>query len=246
MLDPSKIALRVVLDPMYQIRKESMNFVRRLVDLDDKKKMLIEFFDDKVEVVFKTIEAVVAKGASFEQTLNYEVGVTAGEYDSVLLAWKEKVRHDLVRPTTYIRNYMSDERFVTWGVPHHNGTKIIDGKNFEAYLRVMPHSEYVSGSACICQSIYEFTDLWISENLDIQDSVEVSLTFAAGSSKIAPGFTPASDINMKLNNMQELRDKCGKSRLDGGMHFTQSVPAGYKLCEGVGTAAFDYSKELYG
>ena len=31
------------------------------------------------------------------------VGYTAAEYDALLVVWKEKVRHDLVRPTTVIQ-----------------------------------------------------------------------------------------------------------------------------------------------
>ena len=88
-----------------------MNVVRRLADINNMKKMLIEFFDDKIEVLFKMTKELVTQGAYFEQSLNYVVGFTAGEYDAMFLAWKEKVFHEIVLPITYIRNYMSDKSF---------------------------------------------------------------------------------------------------------------------------------------
>lgn len=49
-------------------------------------KSLIEFFDDKIKVAFKVVEAVASHGATFEQILNFVVGLTASEYDAVLTA----------------------------------------------------------------------------------------------------------------------------------------------------------------
>ena len=57
------------------------------------------FMDDKFSVTFAVIGAVAMKGASFEQILNFVTGLTAVEYESIMLAWKEKVEHNLIRPT---------------------------------------------------------------------------------------------------------------------------------------------------
>lgn len=78
-----------------------------MANLTDEKKMLIEFYDDKVAVVFALTQAVAAKGVPFEYILNLFLGMTSSSYDSVILAWKEKVHHDLVRPTTWIQDQMS-------------------------------------------------------------------------------------------------------------------------------------------
>ena len=37
-----------------------------------------------------------------------------------------------------------------------------------------------------------------------------------------------------------------RTGLDGGMHFTGAVAAGEALCEGIGTAGFEYASELIG
>jgi len=234
--------------PNFSYNNESRKVMNRLADLNDEKKMLIEFFDNKIKVAVTLIGTVVFTGASFEQVLNYVVGLGAGDFDALLLAWKEKVTHDRVRPTTYIQNHMGDKTFNTWPGPFSNSNRKIKGKNFEAYTRVMPHSEYVSGSACICQAAYEFTDEWLDKMMGMSNSTQITLPgFPAGSSTVEPGMTPASDIApMTLNNLLEYRNACGQSRLDGGMHFTNSVPDAYKLCEGVGVAAAMKSFDLWG
>ena len=236
-------------NPMYTYKAESRKVMERMSSLDDEKKMKIEFFDDKVKVALTLIGTVVFTGASFEQVLNYVVGVGAGDFDAMLLAWKEKVKHDLVRPTTFIQNRMGDKTIKTWAGPfsEKSSTKF-KGKNFEAYTRVMPHSEYVSGSACICQAAYEFTDMWLDKMMGMPNSTQIALPmFPAGSSTVEPGMTPASDLDpIIMENLLEFRNACGESRLDGGMHFSKSVPDAYQLCEGVGVAAVMKSFDLWG
>ena len=38
------------------------------------------------------ISSVVSYGLSFEQVINFVFGITAGEYDAVLVAWNIKVQ----------------------------------------------------------------------------------------------------------------------------------------------------------
>ncbi len=54
-----------------------------------------------------------------------------------VVAWKEKVRHDLVRPTTFIQRTKEGDDILTWGGPY-AGTQQIRGKDFQPYKRVMP------------------------------------------------------------------------------------------------------------
>lgn len=270
-LSRADIDARNATNPYYNYRRESRKVARRLRRTalnQNNEKELIEFFDDKIAVTFKVIEAVAAHGTSFEQTLNYVLGVTASEYDATLVAWKEKVRHDLIRPTTYIQDEMPDVEFETYGGPG-MGVLPVLGKNFDAWVRVMPHSEYVSGSACICIAIEEYTDGWM-EGTDGAlappgeapatyvpgVSIAVPLAtdapggreapFLAGSSRTEPGMTPATNVTIVMESLEELRNKCGESRLDGGMHFAKSVPASYDLCSGIGTQGVDYALGLLG
>ena len=45
---------------------------------------------------------------SFEEELLFIYNIGVAEYDATLQAWREKVRHDLVRPTTVIKRWGSD------------------------------------------------------------------------------------------------------------------------------------------
>ena len=239
-------------DPKYDYDDEAEKVIERLRTLTDSDKSLIEFFDDKLDVAFVVIGAVARIGASFEQILNYVVGLTASEYDSLLLAWKEKVRHDLVRPTTWINRKMEKDEVTTWAGPY-QGVKTFEGKYFEAYVRVMSHSEFPSGSACICGALAEYTDQWLDlfgQDLAFpppQNSTSIPIhvpTILKGSSRTEPGMTPAADLTITYANLQELVRACGESRLDGGMHFERAVEASYELCDGVGSLGAVYASHL--
>merc|ERR1711957_279434 len=128
------------------------------------KKVEIEQFDDKLVVVGALINSFVFKTVSngyedtelkapgtilsLERFVHFIQALTAADYDAVVIAWKEKGRYDMIRPTTVIKSW-GDEEIETW-TPE--GDKVIAARDFEAYVRVMPHSEYVSGSAGIFQA----------------------------------------------------------------------------------------------
>ncbi len=146
---------------------------------------------------------------------------------------------------TWIQDQMTEVEFDTW-VKGKESTHTVKGKEFESFIRVMPHAEFPSGSSCIFQHLYEFTDNWLEENLGISGSMPLMLgAFPKGSSKSEPGMTPADTITLSVSNLLELLDLGGQSRLDGGMHFTASIEASHQLCEGVGNAAAQYTSELW-
>lgn len=235
---------RVAPRPKYNYQREANQVIRRMSNLSDRKKMKIEFFDDKLDVIMAVIDKIVKEGATFEQILNFSVGLTGAEYDATILAWKEKVRHDLIRPTTWIKNNMARDTIEVW-IPN-KGVMPILGKNFEAYVRVMPHSEYVSGSACICQALKDYTDDWLSSTLNKNDSISVETPqFLPGSSRTEPGLVPEMKMKITFADMEDLKDSCGKSRLHGGMHFSASVDNGYELCDGIGQGAAAIANELW-
>ena len=56
---------------------------------------------------------------------------------------------------------MAEQEFDTYGCPN-QGVQKIKGKEFGSWSRAMPHSEYISGSACICEAMKDFTDAWMN------------------------------------------------------------------------------------
>lgn len=234
---------------------------------DDMLKAQIEYYDDKIAVIFAMIGAVASYGATFEQLCNFAIGIIYGEYDSILVAWNIKVKNDIVRPTTWIQEQMTNEYFDTYAGPF-QGSKSIRGADFQAYVRVMPHSEYMSGSACICQSLKDFGDEWMDQthgqlnstgnaffeytpgaSIPLPISTEMTgrpKPFLKHMSRTEPGKSPSQNLDLVALTLTEMRNQCGESRLNGGMHFERSVPDSYHVCEGIGNQAADYALQLLG
>lgn len=161
---------RVARQPTYSLsrKSEARKVVERMTGLDDVKKMQVEIFDNKIAVISAIIDSFVGKlltdgyqdqelqqpglVLSYERFIHFVIGLTGAEFDSIIIAWKEKVRYDLIRPTSVIKS-LGDELITTWAP---GGIQEIRAKDFEAYKRVMPHSEYVSGSACIFEALKDF------------------------------------------------------------------------------------------
>ena len=115
---------------------------------------------------------------SLERFVSFISGYLAAEYDATVIAWKEKVAYDLVRPTSVIKKFAGT--ITTWAP---GGIQTFPAENFEAYKRVMPHSEYVSGSACLFQAAEDYIVGYMLEiGLDTTFPVAFPL-FEAGASK---------------------------------------------------------------
>lgn len=249
-LPESERATRVVRPPNYSNSRnaEANQVISQMALLDDISKVEIETFDDKLYVAVTIIEAFVNKmigagmagyvdGAlgqegyflSFERLLHFTQGLTAAEYDSIIIAWKEKVEYSLVRPTTVIKE-RGDATITTWAP---GGVQSFAAKDFEAYIRVMPHAEYTSGSSCLLITVEEYvTEYLTALGLDASFPVKFP-TMPQGSSKVEPGVVPASDVTLEYGSIAEMSAAGCISRFNGGMHFYDSVPAGIELCSGI-------------
>ena len=60
-----------------------------------------------------------------------------------------------------------------------------------------------------------------------------------------PGVVPAAPLKLEYASVEEMAAAGSQSRLNGGMHFDDSVPAGKALCKGIGNHAAKGSFELY-
>ena len=87
----------------------------------------------------------------------------------------------------------------------------------------MPHSEYPSGSSCLCQGIKDYANAFLGATGFTMPPLQH--VAPAGSSKVEPGTTPAQDVTLTYATVDALAAACGASRLDGGMHFTGAVQA---------------------
>lgn len=229
----------------------------RLTASDQKRRAQVEVFDDKfiTRGLFEYATRQQFKDQhSYQRDLLYLLGISLGYEDGTIMAWTEKVRHDLVRPTTVIQRWGSDKivtypgRKTTLDEPAADmEAKEIDARNFEAFVRVMPHSEFPSGSSCICTTFREFADEFTTHYYG-EKIGNYTLDFGPNGHELNCDGEISEDLRrgwcnenytFALKDMTELEEICGQSRLWGGMHFSKSVPGGHELCEGIGTMALD-------
>lgn len=227
-------------DPDYDLTQESLLVVERLraSSFDQYQKDSIKFFDNKLKVrgVFQQGMKVQLKEGgihSYQDHVLWLLGLSAAEYDGIIQAWHEKRHHDLVRPTTVIKRWNNVELYTYGGDRTNEGPVYISARDFEAFVRVMPHPEFPSGSSCLCTTYYEFTDIYTTQKYNM------TLQNLEWNNRVPQNWDPNADYYI-LQDMEELRDVCGDSRLWGGMHYTAAIEAGNQVCSGLGQLAYDY------
>lgn len=216
--------------PMYNYKEASLQVIAELAAaaVDPQKMAQIAFFDDKLDVrhLFqRETRLQFSDKHSFQDHLLYIYGLSAAEYDGVIQGWKEKRRHDLVRPTTVIKSW-GNEKITTYSADVGDGqVKEISARDFEAFLRVMPHAEHPSGSSCLCKTYQEFTDAFTSDRYDgmVTDAAETH-----------------RGENLLWETTSKILEACGQSRLWGGLHYPQAIPDGETICAGLGQLAYDW------
>lgn len=244
--------------PNYEYYAEALKVVEelRLTASNKTRQVQIDFFDNKVDVVGlikHEIQEQFSDLHSYQRRIMFGFGMLLAEDDGVVLAWTEKVKHDLVRPTTVIQRWGSD-LLTTYGGDRSIMEAVeIPARNFEAFVRVMPHAEYPSGSSCLCTIFREYTDGYTQKyyggkkidglhygpeghSVNCGGHIDPSLPQGLACNDESYVFT--------LKDMSELEHICGESRLWGGMHFTKSVPAGSELCTGIGEFTVNFIDQM--
>ena len=150
------------------------------------------------------------------------------EYDGVVANWRSKVENDHVRPTTVVQEYLTGEMTTNWqrGL---NGTTEYPSEKWTPYIRVMPHGEFPSGSACICTAVMK----WSAQALRVGYDEDFPLVYGhpVGSNVFEPSL-PTEFFNSTYSSHKEVADVCAQTRVDGGMHFPEAIIAGDAMCGG--------------
>lgn len=220
-LNRTEIDAKVLDDPKYNYTVEVDAALAEVEKLDDSaeglyKKNMVMFMDNKINIAGGMIMQLREKyNLSLEAQVFYHYGYTSTELDVVILSWKEKIRWDRIRPTSLVQ-LLDDKQVTSFAGTH-------DAKDWVPLIRVMPHAEYPSGSGCICLGVAQFIDTFLIKEYSVS-SIATSWEF--------------NNYPFSFNNMTELANVCGESRLWGGMHFSKSVPDSYELCNGVGERAY--------
>lgn len=213
-------------DPNYDYVTEAATVINHVANLTDYKKAMIKFMDNKINIAGGMIMRLRGKyRLSLEAQVFYHYGYTSSEHDAVLLAWKEKIRHNRVRPTSVVQA-LGGQEITSFAGTH-------KAKDWVPFIRVMPHAEYPSGSGCICIAVAQFIDTFLSDQ------------YGDTSMKTTWEFEDIQPVT--FGEMMDLANVCGESRLWGGMHFAASVPDSFALCDGVGVLGYtELMKPLLG
>lgn len=209
----------------------------RQMATSDVQKMEVEFFDNKFfSLLPLQINWQIQQGFSLFQFWLYDMALDVAIYDAIMLVWRDKILFDLVRPTTVVHSLKKGETVDSYAGPG-EGASSLEGDEWQPYIRTMPHAEYPSGSSCLCTA---FAEVMIElTGTDSTQGIPLTQTFPAGSSKTEPGITPAADLTFQYHSWSETSERCGVSRENGGMHFSQAVPAGNQLCTGLAKLVTD-------
>jgi hypothetical protein len=143
--------------------------------------------------------------------------MTNAIFDGSIVAWDAKRAFDSVRPVTAIPFLFQGLRIQAWGGPF-NGTVTMDGRFWIPYqpstFPTPPFPEYISGHSIFSAAGAEILKLFTGS-----DRFGDSVTFAAGSSKIEPGLTPAEPVTLTWKTFKKAANQAGISRRYGGIHF---------------------------
>lgn len=224
------------------VRKRINDLFNQTLKLNDDRVALAYWWENKFVSLGSFIayyQAVLGLDADF--TIISGFGEMIAQHDAVLVAWKEKRRHDLVRPTTMIRRFLSGKMVNAYrGFRFGNG--MISADEWEPLLQVQPHSEYPSASAVICAASLERLQADLEEIVGPNGTIPLYVTQIPPAT--IPGNPVKTTVTVRFETLKEAAFSCGESRLYGGVHFEPAVTEGFKLGEGIGKAAFEHAKDL--
>lgn len=238
-----------------RLRSEAQKVFKRSMRLTQYQQVLAEYFDNKVTSFMTPVQPrgtfgiacqyrlVVLPNAlnwGVDEDMIYGLGANIATFDSTVLAWKEKRRVDAIRPTGQTMQYLfGNRKFKVWGGIGHGPVKITAGE-WQPYIRTMPHSEFPSGSSCLCWALTKHA-LVVTKG---RNQFPFKFTIPRGSSKFYPNRIPTTDMTITINRLTDWAKLCAESRLWAGVHFSQSVATGEKLCGGLGRKSQDVVDKL--
>lgn len=181
--------------------------------------VIADYFNDPVlSLDLNNIPLVMEFEISFRDAFTFVLLMNGGMYETTLLTWREKRRHDAVRPSTLVNHLYKD-------VLIQSRTGEILGQDFESFLRTPPRQEYPSLHAAQCEYYAEMAVM-----ISGSTSVTIDVPVAAGASSVAPGVLPASDITFRIRDLRrDIGTLCGESRIWSGTSLRSSVERGREI-----------------
>ncbi len=209
--------------------RQAQELIDLSANLTDKQKMVAEYWKDGPRsetppghwCLFAQFVAARDRIDNAELALDRDTklffALTNAELDASIVAWDAKRAFDSVRPASAIPYLFHGQPIQSWGGPG-KGTITIDGQDWIPYqpgtFPTPAFPEYVSGHSTFSAAGAEVLRLFTGS-----DNLNDSVTFAAGSSTVEPGVTPAVPVTLSWNTFTAAANEAGLSRRLGGIHF---------------------------
>ena len=225
---PTGSALRPAVGPARYPSVEYERQARLVMDinehLDDRGKVIAEYWADGPRSELPPghwtlfAELVSARDRhTFDQDVQMFFLLGNAVMDAGISVWEAKAYYDSERPITAIR-FLNAGRKVRAYVPYVGVTEV-NGENWLPYQPATfitpPFAEFPSGHSAFSSSSAE-----ILKRFTGSDDFDHSVTIAAGSSRVEPGFAPSRPVTLRWRTFSDAADEAGFSRLLGGIHFT--------------------------
>lgn len=168
-------------------------------------------------------------------------------HDATILAFREKLSHDLARPETTMRYLYTTKTGHTHRISdprNSTGNASIPVDEFETFIRTMPHSEFPSASAVLCSAVATYVErqvTWRTNGTFMDTGYDVYFP------KNTFPFFPEGlrgDVRVGFASIGELAKDCGASRVAAGLHFQPSVDEGSRIGRVVGEKTFETFRDL--
>ena len=217
-------------------RQQADEVLQASANMTDEQKAMAELFDNKINSLgFSAVFAAFSQQLSLAEFIQYDFLTNMAAFDTAIAVWQEKERFDAVRPFSAIGYIYGDELVTAWGGPGQGTVYDLKASDWPSYLPVADHPEYPSGSASLCAAHAEASRLFLGS-----DQLGYVVPVPKGSSRIEPGITPATDIELTFPTWSDFEQNCSLSRFWSGVHFRSSLPAGEKIGNRVAKYAYRF------
>eukprot|EP00195_Chlamydomonas_chlamydogama_P002093 CAMPEP_0202920818 /NCGR_PEP_ID=MMETSP1392-20130828/77039_1 /ASSEMBLY_ACC=CAM_ASM_000868 /TAXON_ID=225041 /ORGANISM="Chlamydomonas chlamydogama, Strain SAG 11-48b" /LENGTH=509 /DNA_ID=CAMNT_0049614331 /DNA_START=245 /DNA_END=1775 /DNA_ORIENTATION=+ len=216
-------------------KKEVDLIIKASANLTDWQKMVAEHFDNKLFSYGALTYGIYLQKFNWTLTQAIHYDLYLGTvYDATLVSWRNKIIHNAIRPVSAVRYLYGATNITAYRGPG-KGTGIIPGSKWSSYLRTMPHSEFLSGSSCICSAFAEYNALYLGS-----EQFDYVFPFRTGCSVRERNITPRQSLLLDLPTKKEFLKVCADSRLWAGVHFQRTIDTSVKVCKDIG--AYGYRK----
>jgi hypothetical protein len=208
--------------------------------LTDRQKMMAELFDDKVlSLGGAAVFVTKLRRLTLDEFVQMDFVGHMAAFDAGIACWKDKYRHDAVRPFSAIRYLYGDDPVTAWGGPGKGTVSDMPASQWRSYMNTADHPEYPSGSACFCAAFSQAQRRYFGT-----DNLGYFVPYPKGSSKVEPGVTPSRfTVLGPWPTWTDMEEDCATSRVHGGVHFRSAVEEGREQCRPVGDLAYEFLKK---